>query len=69
MTISDYQTGSVIKTYMKNMKVKVKDREDGLTQEPKDDLVTISQEGMKKTLYERIGEQMTERLKKHDQTR
>jgi hypothetical protein len=54
---------------MKNMKVKVKDREDGLTQEPKDDLVTISQEGMKKTLYERIGEQMTERLKKHDQTR
>jgi hypothetical protein len=69
MAISDYQTGSVIKTYMKNMKVKVKDREDGLTQEPKDDLVTISQEGMKKTLYERIGEQMTERLKKHDQTR
>jgi hypothetical protein len=69
MAISDYQTGSVIKNYMKNMKVKVKDREDGLTQEPKDDLVTISQEGMKKTLYERIGEQMTERLKKHDQTR
>jgi hypothetical protein len=69
MAISDYQTGSVIKTYMKNMKVKVKDREDGLTQEPKDDLVAISQEGMKKTLYERIGEQMTEKLKKHDQTR
>jgi len=54
---------------MKNMKVKVKDREDGLTQEPKDDLVSISQEGMKKILYERIGEQMTEKLKKHDQTR
>jgi hypothetical protein len=69
MAISDYQTGSVIKTYMKNMKVKVKDREDGLTQEPKDDLVAISQEGMKKTLYERIGEQMTEKLKKHEQTR
>jgi hypothetical protein len=69
MAISDYQTGSVIKTYMKNMKVKVKDREDGLTQEPKDDLVVISQEGMKKILYERIGEQMTEKLKKHDQTR
>jgi hypothetical protein len=69
MAISDYQTGSVIKNYMKNMKVKVKDREDGLTQEPKDDLVAISQEGMKKILYERIGEQMTEKLKKHDQTR
>jgi len=69
MAISDYQTGSVIKNYMKNMKVKVKDREDGPTQEPKDDLVAISQEGMKKILYERIGEQMTEKLKKHDQTR
>ena len=69
MAISDYQTGSVIKNYMKNMMVKVKDREDGLTQEPKDDLVAISQEGMKKILYERIGEQMTEKLKKHDQTR
>jgi len=69
MAISDYQTGSVIKNYMKNMKVKVKDREDGLTKEPKDDLVAISQEGMKKILYERIGEQMTEKLKKHDQTR
>ena len=69
MAISDYQTGSVIKNYMKNMKVKVKDREDGLAQEPKDDLVAISQEGMKKILYERIGEQMTEKLKKHDQTR
>jgi len=69
MAISDYQTGSVIKNYMKNMKVKVKDREDGLTQEPKDDLVAISQEGMKKILYERIGEQMTEKLKKHDQKR
>jgi hypothetical protein len=57
MAISDYQ------------QVKVKDREDGLTQEPKDDLVAISQEGMKKILYERIGEQMTEKLKKHDQTR
>jgi hypothetical protein len=69
MAISDYQTGSVIKNYMKNMKVKVRDREDGLIQEPKDDLVAISQEGMKKILYERIGEQMTEKLKKHDQTR
>jgi hypothetical protein len=68
VTISDYQAGSVIKTYMKNMKVEVKDRENGPMQEPKDDMAAISQEGMKKTLYERIGEQMTERLKKYDQT-
>jgi len=68
MTISDYQIGSVIKTYMKNMKVKVKDRENGSVQELKDDLVAISQEGMKTVLYDRIGEQMAERSKKYDQT-
>jgi hypothetical protein len=68
MTISDYQVGSVIKTYMKSMKAKVKEKEDALTQKPKDDVVAISQEGMKKVLYDRISEQMVERSKKYDQT-
>jgi hypothetical protein len=68
MTISDYQIGSVIKTYLKNMKAKVRDRENGPVHEPKDDVVAISQEGMKKVLYDRIGEQMAERSKKYDET-
>ena len=68
MTISDYQVGCVIKTYMKSMKAKVKEKEDAPTQKPKNDVVTISQEGMKKVLYDRISEQMVERSKKYDQT-
>lgn len=68
MTISDYQTGSVVKNYMKNMKVKLKEREAGLIQKPMDDELLISQEGMRKVLYDRINEQVVERSKKHDQT-
>jgi hypothetical protein len=67
MTISDYQISSVIKTYMKNMKAKIKNRENSPTHEARNDLVAISQEGMKKVLYDRIGEQMAERSKKYDQ--
>jgi len=68
MTISDYQTGSVVKTYMKNLKVKLKEKEDGLIQKPIDDEVLISQDGMRKVLYDRINEQVVKRSKKHDQT-
>jgi hypothetical protein len=66
MTISDFQISSVIKTYMKNMKVKAK----GVEKEPAngsmvhEDRIVISDAGMKKMLFDRIGEQMTERLKK-----
>jgi hypothetical protein len=68
MTISDYQIGSVVKTYMKNMKVKLKEKEDGLIQKPIDDEALISKEGMRKVLYDRINEQVVERSKRHEQT-
>ena len=67
MTISDYQIGSVIQTYMKNMKIMVKENEGGLIQKPKNDEVSISREGMRKILYDRIGEQVIERSKKYEQ--
>lgn len=71
MTISDYQISSVIKTYMKSMKVKAGQTEKNLDYVAREDEVNISREGMKKMLYDRIGEQMTEKLtekqKKYDQ--
>jgi predicted Fe-Mo cluster-binding NifX family protein len=66
MTVSDFQINRVIKTYMKNIKVRMSHRanaEDGSSQE---DSVIISEEGMKRVLFERIGEKMTERLKRHE---
>jgi len=67
MVISDYQISSVIKTYMKNMKVRAKSIErDPAGNGSQEDDVLISQEGIKRMLFGRIGEQMTEKLKKHE---
>lgn len=68
MTISNYQISSVIKTYVKNMEVKAKyvDKEPTNGNGAQEDSVMISEEGMKKMLFNRIGEQMTKRLKKYE---
>jgi len=67
MTVSDYQINSVIKTYMKNMKSRMKCAEKSWHESTPEDRVLISEEGMKRMLFERIGEKMTERLRRHDQ--
>jgi hypothetical protein len=67
MTISDYQISNVIRTYMKNMKVRVGRIEKNYDNGTREDEVNISREGMKKMVYDRIGEQMAEKLKKYDQ--
>ena len=68
MTISDHQINNVIKTYLKNMRSRMVGRlgrsRDGSSE---DDNVMISEDGMKRVFFERIGEKMTERLKRHDQ--
>ncbi len=69
MTISDYQITSVIKTYVKNMKLRVKAVEDEIKQETREDSVVISEEGMKRMLYERIEGNVTEKLRKYEQDR
>ena len=68
MVISDYQISSVIKTYMKNMKVRAKstEKDPANNNGTQEDNVLISEEGIKRMLFNRIGEQMTERLKKHE---
>lgn len=67
MTISDYQINSVVKTYMRNMKSRVGLTGRTLGHDGAEDRVLISEEGMKRMVFERIGDSMTERLKKHDQ--
>ena len=67
MTISDHQINNVIKTYMKNMKSRLGRLGRGRDGSSADDSVMISEEGMKRVFFERIGEKMTERLRRHDQ--
>lgn len=66
MTISDFQISSVVKTYMRNMKSRVGESFDEKVSHETvpEDKVMISEEGMKRILFERIGEKMTERLTK-----
>jgi len=68
MTISPHQISSVIKTYTNNMKVKAVTTEKDATKKVfnYEDNVTISEEAMKKMLYDRIEEQMTGRLKRYE---
>lgn len=66
MTISGYQIRSVVKTYMKNMKVRAGLIEGNPENNSGDSELNISGDGIKKMMYERIGEQMTEQLKKNN---
>lgn len=67
MTISDYQISSVIKTYMRNMRSRVGRTDSAPGDDGVEDKVLISEQGMKRMLFDRIGKKMTERLRKHDQ--
>jgi hypothetical protein len=67
MTVLHYQANSVIRTYMKYMKTSVDRMGDKRVLEPRKDVVVISEEGMRRMFFERVGEQMTDRLKKYDQ--
>ncbi|HOJ43630.1 MAG TPA: hypothetical protein PK800_05885 [Syntrophorhabdaceae bacterium] len=67
MTISDFQINSVIKSYTKHMKFKVKiaEKDQLLNNINNEDRVLISEDG-KRMLLERIGENMADRLRRHD---
>ena len=66
MTISNFQVDSVIKTYMKNMKIRARQSEENPKENDCDYELDISNEGMKKMMYERVKHQMTEKLKTND---
>ena len=67
MTISSYQVNTVVKTYVKNMKSRAGMAGKTPGDKGVEDRVLISEEAMKRMVFERIGERMTERLRKHDQ--
>ncbi len=66
MTISDYQITAVIRLYMNHMKMKAKPKEKTNLDSPREDRVIISEEAMKKALFERIGDKMAEMAKKYE---
>jgi hypothetical protein len=66
MTITDHQISSVIRTYMKSMKVRAGQTEKNRDDFMREDEASISKEAVKKMIYNRIGERVTEKLKKYE---
>jgi hypothetical protein len=64
MAISEYQISSVIQNYLKNMKIKVGEKPSKTTDNQEDE-VNISKGASKKMLYDRIVEQMKDKLRNH----
>jgi hypothetical protein len=64
MAISECQISSVIQNYLRNMKIKVGGKPQKTT-DNQEDGVSISKRAAKKMLYDRVVEQMKDRLKSH----
>lgn len=66
MNLSDYQILNVIKTYIKSVRGKV-DLADAARDNPAaNEDVPPSDDRMKKIVFDRIGEIVTEKLRKHE---
>ena len=66
MNLSDYQILSVIKTYIKSMRGKV-DSDAGTEKDSqKDDGPSSSDDGMRKMVFNRIDEIVSEKIKKRE---
>ena len=66
MNLSDYQILSVIKTYIKNMRGKV-DSDAATGKDPgTHDGPSSSDDGMRKMVFGRIDEIVSEKIKKHE---
>lgn len=68
MTLSDYQIRSVIRNYVRNMRGSLgSECREGEGEGCRDMAeARPSWDGMRRMVFERIGERMTERIKKHD---
>jgi hypothetical protein len=66
VNLSDYQILTVIKTYIRNMRGKVDSDEPPQDEKHVVDDGSASGEGMKKIVFDRIDEIVTEKIKKHE---
>ncbi|MCS7281174.1 MAG: hypothetical protein NZ583_06075 [Desulfobacterota bacterium] len=66
MTITDLRITAIIRTYVKHMKIRPKSQEKVTTPEVSEDRVVISEEAMKKVLFERIGAKVANKARRHE---
>ena len=66
MNLSDYQILNVIKTYIKSLRGRIDSADAARDNPATNEDVPSSDDGMKKIVFDRIGEIVTEKLRKHE---
>jgi len=66
MNVSDYQILNVIKTYIRSVRGRVDSADAVRNDSAPAEEAPPSDEGMKKIVFDRIGEIVTEKLRKHE---
>ena len=66
MNLSDYQILNVIKTYIKSVRGRVDSADAARDNPAANGDAPPSDDGMKKIVFDRIGEIVTEKLRKHE---
>lgn len=67
MTVSDFQIRTVIRAYLKSMRLKAESAMDEPIEDMPEDMVTISEEALRRMFFGRIGERVAERARGHEQ--
>jgi hypothetical protein len=67
MTVSSFQIRTVIRAYMKNMRVRAESVMDDSSEAFPEDRVLISEEALRRRFFGRIGEKVAERLREREQ--
>jgi len=66
MNLSDYQILNVIKTYIKSVRGRVDSADAARDNPATHEDASLSDDGMRKIVFDRIGEIVTEKLRKHE---
>ena len=66
MSVSDYQMLNVIKIYIKSMRGKVDSADAADANQGKNDSFSSLEEGMRKMVFDRIDEIVSEKIRKHE---
>lgn len=66
MTVSDFQIRTVIRAYVRNMRLRAENAMDEPAEDLPEDLVTISEGALRRRFFGRIGERVAKRARGHE---
>jgi|WetSurMetagenome_2_1015567.scaffolds.fasta_scaffold614671_1 hypothetical protein len=67
MTVSDFQIRTVIRAYLKSMRLKAESAMDESIEDLPEDMVMLSEEALRRRFFGRIGESVAEKARGREQ--